>query len=126
MADVVTSQKLVDGARNAVFSFTSVSDGTGEAAVLKVDMATLLNTPASVRIDKIQYDCNAMAVQVLWDATADVVAAVLGPGQGVLDFSGVGGLQNNAGAGKTGNILFTTVGATLNDTYTIVLHMKKS
>lgn len=126
MADAVTSQTLVDGERNAVMKFTSVSDGTGEAAVLKVNASALSGAPSTVKITKIQYDIQGMSVNVLWDATTDVPAIVLSTGQATLDFTKMGGLQNNAGAGITGNILFTTIGHTLGDTYSIVLHMKKS
>ena len=41
MADVVTSQKLIDGARTTVMAFTNVSDGSGESAVAKVDASAL-------------------------------------------------------------------------------------
>ena len=125
MADAVTSQTLVDGERNVVMKFTNISDGTGEAAVLKVDVSTLAGAPSAVRIDRIDYDIAGMAVNILWDATTDVACLVLA-GHGTLDFECIGGLQNNAGTGKTGDILFTTIGHSANDTYTIVLHMKKS
>jgi hypothetical protein len=124
MADAVTSQILMDGERNAVMKFTNVSDGTGEAAVLKVDVSTLSGAPTSVRIDRIDYDIAGMAVNIQWDATTDVTCLVLA-GHGSLDFNCIGGLQNNAGAGKTGDILFTTIGHSANDTYSIVLHLKK-
>lgn len=126
MADAVTSQTLVDGERNVVMKFTNVSDGTGEAAVTKVDVSALNGAPTSVRIEKVQYDIQGMSVNLLWDATADVSALVIGSGQGCFDFSEVGGLRNNAGDGVTGDIQLTTVGHTAGDTYSIVLHMKKN
>ena len=126
MADAVTSQILVDGERNAVMKFTNISDGTGETAALKVDVSTLAGAPSSVKITRIEYDISGMQVSVLWDATADVPAIILSQGQQHFDFTKAGGLINNAGAGVTGDILFTTIGASLNDTYSIVLHMKKS
>lgn len=126
MVDAVTSQKLVDGAKNVVYSFTSVSDGTGESAVLKVDVSGLNGAPTAVKINKIHYDVQGMLVEILWDADTDVVAAVLGTGQGILDYTMFGGLQNNAGAGVTGDIKFTTVGHSANDSYTIILEMAKS
>lgn len=124
MADVVTSQILVDGERNAVMKFTNISDGTGEAGALKVDVSALAGAPASVRIDRIDYDVAGMAVNIQWDATSAATCIVLA-GHGTLDWCDVGGLQNNAGAGKTGDVLFTTIGHSANDTYSIVLHMKK-
>lgn len=126
MADAVTSQTLVDGERNVVMKFTNVSDGTGESAVLKVDVSALSGSPSSVKITEIEYDISGMQVQILWDATTDVPAFILSTGQQHLDFSKGGGIVNNAGAGVTGDILFTTIGAAANDTYSIVLHMKKN
>ena len=47
MADAVTSQTIQDGARHAVLKFTNVSDGTGESAVVKVDVSALSADPMS-------------------------------------------------------------------------------
>jgi hypothetical protein len=44
----------------------------------------------------------------------------------VMDFSSFGGLQNNAGAGKTGDVLFSTLDATAGDFYTVTLEMVKT
>ena len=41
MADTVTSQTIQDGERVAILKFTNESDGTGEAAVKKVDVSAL-------------------------------------------------------------------------------------
>jgi hypothetical protein len=43
-----------------------------------------------------------------------------------LDFSRFGGITNNAGTGKTGDLLFTTVGAASGDRYTVVIEVLKS
>jgi hypothetical protein len=126
MADAVASQTLIDGARNVVMKFTNVSDGTGESAVTKVDVSALQGAPSAVRIDKIHYATSGMAVRILWDADTDVDAFLVPTdGDGCHDFTRFGGLQNNAGAGKTGDIKFTTIGHTANDMYTIVLEMTK-
>ena len=128
MADAVTSQTLVDGDRNLVMKFTNVSDGTGEAAVLKVDVSGLSGFGgwSKVRIDRIIAHTSGMAVNILWDATTDVTCFVIGQDACMEhDFRSFGGLTNNAGAGVTGDINFTTIGHTANDTYSIILHMTK-
>lgn len=126
MADAVTTQTIIDGAQNVVMKFTNVSDGTGEAAVTKVDVSALSGAPERVRIMKVHYATSGMAVRILWNATADVVAFLVPPdGDGCHDFSCFGGIPNNGGAGVTGDIAFTTVGHTAGDTYTIILEMKK-
>lgn len=124
MADAVTSQTLVNGGRKLVMKFTNVSDATGETAVTKVDVSALSSIYSEVKIDKIEYATTGMAVRILWDATADVDAWVVpADASGCADFCKAGGLINNAGAGVTGDINFTTVGAGSGDTYSIVLYM---
>jgi hypothetical protein len=127
MADAVTSQTLIDNGRNVVMKFTNISDGTGEAAVTKVDVSALVGAPSAVKIEKIVAATGGMAVNILWDATTDVTAFVVPSDcSEEFEFCDVGGLVNNAGTGVTGDIKFTTVGHTANDTYSIVLYMKKS
>ena len=135
MADAVTSQTLIDGDRYAVMKFTNISDGSGESAVTKVDVSALQplasNTAAQktctgVSIERIWWQCIGMKVRILFDASHDVMAIELGENQsGSHDYSIFGGLTNNAGGGKTGDINFTTVGHTSADTYTIILYMRK-
>lgn len=124
MADTVSSQTLIDGPKNCVVKLTNTSDGTGEAAVLKVDVSALSGAPARVRIKRIHYSVAGMVVRLLWDATTDVTIVDL-QGDGRLCAEAFGGLSNNAGAGVTGDILLTTVGHTVGDSYSIILEMVK-
>jgi len=131
MADAVTSQTLIDGPNKAVMKFTNVSDGTGESAVVKVDVSALSasadgDTCSEVVIERIWWQCIGMKVKILFDATSDQFCIELGENQsGDHDYSSFGGLTNNAGAGKTGDVSFTTVGHTSGDTYTVILYMRK-
>ena len=131
MADAVTSQTIIDGSSKAVLKFTNVSDGTGESAVTKVDVSALSSNSigqscTGASIQKIWWQCIGMKVQILFDATSDVLAIELGENQsGYHDYSIFGGLPNNAGSGKTGDIQFTTVGHSSADTYTVILQVKK-
>tara|TARA_B100000989_G_C19485158_1_gene447048 strand:- start:403 stop:804 length:402 start_codon:yes stop_codon:yes gene_type:complete len=132
MADAVTSQTLFDGDKHVVMKFTNISDGTGESAVKKVDVSALNadingNTCTSVAIEKIWWQCIGMKVRMFFDATSDAFIIELGENQsGHHDYSEFGGLKNNAGSGKTGDIDFTTVGHSSADTYTITLKMRKT
>lgn len=131
MADAVTTQKLVDGAQRAVFKFTNISDGTGEAAVVKIDVSALSSFQGEpctgVSIQKIDVVTIGMGLDMLWDATTDALALSFGADDFVtLDFSRFGGITNNAGTGKTGDLLFTTVGAASGDRYTVVIEVLKS
>ena len=130
MADAVSSQILADGLSQAVMKFINVSDGTGESAVLKVDVSALAANQngqacTGVTIRRIHAAVKGMSVNILWDATTDVSAFVVAPGIYSFDLS-TAPLWNNAGTGKTGDVLFTTVGASSGDTYSIILEMIKT
>ena len=126
MADAVTTVTLVDGVRNVVMHFTNVSDGTGEAAVVKVDVSALSGAPREVTIDKVEFATEGMSVEILWDATVDVRAVLLPANNASeMNFERDGGLRNSAGAGKTGDIVFTTVGDDAGDRYDITLRLRK-
>ena len=131
MADAVTSQTIIDGSKTAVLKFTNVSDGSGESAVTKVDVSALSSNSigqscTGASIQKIWWQCIGMKVQILFDATSDVLAIELGENQsGYHDYSHFGGIPNNAGSGKTGDIQFTTVGHSSGDTYTVIIQVAK-
>jgi hypothetical protein len=131
MADAVTTQTIIDGERNCVMKFTNVSDGTGESAVAKVDVSALASNAAGVacsevRVMRISHAIVGMSVQLFLDATSNVLLVELAESSnGHMDFKDFGGLPNNAGSGKTGDILFTTKGHSSGDTYSITLEMVK-
>ena len=132
MADAVTSQTILDGERLFIAKFTNISDGTGETAVLKIDVSTL--NPNSfglacngVKLNKIYGTTHGMEVRILWDATTDQFAWQIPQNSNYLmDLSSFGGIPNNAGAGKTGDVLFTTADASAGDMYSIVLECTKT
>ena len=132
MADAVTSQTIIDGAKNVVQKFTNISDGSGESAVVKVDVSALASSPdgeacTGVTIEKIWWQCIGMKTRLFFDATSDAFIIELGENQsGYHNYSDFGGLPNNAGDGKTGDIVFTTVGHSSGDTYTVTLQMRKN
>lgn len=127
MADAVTSQTLIDGDRKTVMKFTNISDGTGESAVTKVDASALSGAPSSLKITKIWGMTAGMSVDILFNATANALALHIPQDTEVShDYSDFGGIINNAGAGVNGDILFTTIGHTSADRYTIILEMAKT
>lgn len=132
MADAVASQTLLDGERLFIAKFTNISDGTGETGVVKIDVSTLAPNSFNlacngVKINKIWSTTHGMEVRILWDATTDVFAWLVPQNTNyLLDFSSFGGLQNNGGAGVTGDVLFTTADASSGDMYTIVIECIKT
>jgi hypothetical protein len=146
MADTVTAVNIYEDTQTVVMAFTNQSDGTGEAAVKKVDVSTFNNSPVSMVIQQIQYECSGMRVNILEDATTDVVLYTVGSEEalgavqatlvssGTVTFTangkvgseGIGGLPMTGAAGGTGDIMFTTVGASATSSYAITLHLRKS
>ena len=57
MADALTSQVIQDGPRNAVLKFTNISDGTGQAAAVLVDVSSLSSDPLTNQV------CNGVTLQ---------------------------------------------------------------
>lgn len=132
MAVTATSQTLFDGERLAIMKFYfSTTDTTGETAVAKVTPSALLPSAAggacdAVSILKIHGMTHGLEVQMNWAATSPVVIGTIPQNTNYTqDFSEFGGLWNNAGAGKTGVITFTTLDQSAGDAYTIVLVMQK-
>ena len=133
MADAVTTQILQDGDRVAVVKFTNISDGTGESAVTKLDISADLAVhsrsklaPNRVTIKRITHNCSGMQVQVIWEGTTDNTVAWICSGVEDHSFEHEGPLSNNApGELRTGDILFTTLNHTSNDTYSVVIELVK-
>ena len=132
MADAVTTTSVIDGDKKAVIYCTNTSDGTGESAVVKVDVSALSSLQngtacTGVKLEKVVFSTAGMAVKLLWDATTDVIAVELPADYSdTLDYSDLSGLPNVAAAsGKTGDIVLTTIGHTSADTYSVVLYCLK-
>ena len=131
MADAVTSTTLMDSDRVAIIQLTNTSDGTGEAAVKKIDVSALSDSSTGqactgVRLAKIVYSTFGMSVKLLWDATTDTICWDLNADYTTdEDFTDFGGIRNTAGSGKTGDIMLTTTGHTNGDSYVIVLTLYK-
>lgn len=132
MADAVSSQTILDGERLFIGKFTNLSDGTGESAVVKIDVSTLSrnangNACNGVKINKIWSTTHGMQVRILFDATTDTFAWIIPQNSNYLmDFSTFGGLPSNAGAGVTGDVSFTTQDATAGDSYAVVIEAIKT
>lgn len=132
MADAVTTQTILDGERLLIMKFTNISDGGGESAVTKIDVSTLAPNAFNlacngVKINRIWAQTYGMGVDILWGADANVVCETV-PADVMykMCYDSFGGIPNNSGTGKTGDVLFTTVGASSGDRYTIILECIKT
>jgi len=132
MTITATSQTLFDGEKVAIMKFyTTMSTTENEAAVAKVTPSSLNPSAAGGACDAVTIiRCTAMThgleVQMLWKATASVPIEIIPQNINYTqDYSGFGGLWNNAGSGKTGVIEFTTFDGSAGDAYTVILEMQK-
>ena len=132
MTITATSQTLFDGERKAIMKFyMTTTDTNGETNVVKVNPSTLTASAAGgacndVTITKVTALTHGLEVQMNWVATAPVVIMVIPQNtQYTQDYENIGGLTNNAGTGKTGEISFTTLDQSAGDAYTVVLEMVK-
>jgi hypothetical protein len=125
MADAVNTHTLFAGPGRLVVQLTSLSDGTGEAAVQKIDISTLATTdgevPTSLAIKRVNWSISTgMSVSLLFDATTDDVAMRL-TGNGERDYRCYGILKDPKSTGATGDLLLTTHGHAASDTYDIII-----
>lgn len=125
MANTVTRQVLVNGSRNYVVKFTITGDGSGDETGVRIN-AVSGDMGTDNKIMKITAAFDAFSGKILFDATTDVFALSI-PNNSfqVHKYRDVGGLINNAGAGKTGDILLATTGLGANEQGYIILEVKK-
>lgn len=117
MANVVNLQVLENGPKwyivkgvgildTSDFAIADLIDTT--AAAFNAGFNTPGQTPYTVRVKEIEYAIeDGLAINLFWDATADVLMASL-TGRGELCFDPA--MENNAGAGKTGKVQYSSSG----------------
>ena len=117
MANVINIQTLVDGNENTIISVDLDLDTSDVAYMTLADPAILSDIgpfagrkATQLRFKKAVFNVeDGITVEMFWDATTPVEFEAL-VGRGNRDYKDFGGLQNNAGAGKTGKISFKTQG----------------
>ena len=124
MANTVEVQTLINGPRNLILKVHIDGDGSGEETnKLIVDVS--LYDCSEVSIKHVQGSFSGFTAELLWDAAVNTHAFNVPDYDVDQDFCSFGGLINNAGAGKTGDIVMTTTGLGNGDTGHLVLKMKK-
>jgi len=139
MADVVTSQTLVDTTgTKTVIKFTNISDGSGETLVTKMDSSalTFMTEDATKKVAKIWWSINTTngksGVELLWAGSGTSSAnATIGffSGTGYHDYFTAGNsIPNNAtltaNTSPAGDVLLSTKGFVSGDNYTIILEVR--
>lgn len=145
MSNVYTYQVIKDTTEHVVIKLTASFDGTGqESNSARIQANTLYgalntaNTPLSaggtaksyygLQLNRLWYDCAAGGdVQLYWNATSTKPLFIMN-GNG--EFDGMGNwttIPNNAAgtAGCNGDIGVVTRGMAANDSYTMVVELRK-
>ena len=132
MADTVSTQIIQDGSKQAIIKVTAVVGNTDVVTSTMVDVSSLSVDPVSRRpctgavLAKLVYVGVGVGVKLEWDATANVLIFDLPVNwTEEYDFTAFTGIPNNAGAGKTGDIVATTVAPSAGDTYTFIFTVNK-
>lgn len=130
MPNVLTSQTILDGERLAIIKVTGAVD-TAETNVVKVDVSTLNPQGAlpctGCKLNRVWAQTHGLEVVMSWDAATPLMIITLPQNTNYfMDYSMFGGIPNNAGTGKTGDITFTTLDVGAGDTYSIVMEVIKT
>ena len=129
MTITVTKQTLLEGNRNLVVQVNVTADASAEAtAATLIDASdyVLGLTSTDLKLMKLVYATSGVAVRFLWGATTDIPFLAIGPDDsGEFCWENIGGLINNSGTGKTGDIKYSTQGLTSGDYLALTFYLKK-
>lgn len=130
MADAVTTNVLKnDVSKTGIYTIhlTSLSDGTGESNVVKIDKSAFTAAtgaePTLINVLSIRWAVQGFSyVKLSSDHTTDDVLFLL-TGNGYDYFEPYAGLRDPNSSGGTGDLLLTSVGAVSGATYDITLEV---
>jgi len=144
MADIVSTLVVKQTDTHLVVQLNGASDGTGEAAVKKIDRSTYAAadgaTPTHLDLESVLWCVQGFPyVTLLWDkATDEVIGNFAGSGyqdykmegelRGKKLVTGAGGLRDpstNGGSADHGDILLTSPAAATTGSYLFILVFRK-
>lgn len=124
MANTITKQILFNGDRQYIIKWCVTGDGSGDLTNSLVLNATG-DIGTSPKLMGIKGALGGFTATLLWDATSKVQAYDLPSNANIdVDFRGFGGISDNAGSGKTGDMLITTTGLSTHNG-TLILYFTK-
>ena len=124
----VTTQILQDGERNVTWKVIATGAAGGESATLDITTLAPIDSSRGTKATRLNLKCidfdASGSVDIEWEATANVLAWRFGPGTAQdFNFEKFGGIPNNAGAGRTGNVIVSTAAASA--PFSVILHFVK-
>lgn len=128
MTITITRQTIEDGERNLVVKVILIGgNGVDVTDELLIDASSFSGAPTDLKIHKIQAHLDGFSLMLEWNADTNVDALSIPGDEWVnYDFESIGGLHNNAGTGKNGDILIDTSGLGAGEEGSIVLWLRKS
>jgi hypothetical protein len=125
MANVLTTQIIVDGPRNLVVKVTGTLDSSDVPLTTIVTPSATFGAPPLVQLMYIDYAItDPIEIQLQWQGTPNQPLLPLA-GRGRMGFVDFGGIPDNA-ITPTGNIQMLTTGYTApTQVFTLVLEMTK-
>lgn len=130
MANTITKQTIVDGSKWLIVKCHVSGDGSGEETnTVLIDASTYNPAFTNGALSLLHANLTGFTCTLYWDATANVPIMNIPDYEVHLSENEMGhlsgGIPNNAGAGKTGDILVSTSGLGAGDQGTIILKIKK-
>lgn len=125
MANTITEQTIVDGDRVTVIKYYIDADTAAEYTdEVLYDASASASAFTNNALRSIIYQLDGFSAKLSWDATTNVDIMTLDQDlQEEVNFAEFGGIVNNAGTGRTGDILLTTTGLGVGDKGYIILHL---
>ena len=126
MANLITTQILTDGPRNATVKITGVLDTSDLALQTVVTPGNFMGQFTGFRIYHLDYSISdQLELQLEWHANTNVDILPLA-GRGRMSFVDFGGLVNNGGTGKNGAIDLQSTGYSIGtQIFSLVLELVK-
>ena len=116
------------GNRRIILQCSSVSDGTGESDVVKINRSELQcitgATPSKLTVDEIKYRIQGMGLTIEWDSDPDERIAYFEADDVDSGCQTFMGGKTPTEDGGTGDIKFTTSGAGSGDSYDITITVR--
>jgi hypothetical protein len=124
----VSTQVLESGPRNTIIKVFFTGDVGGDLTDSVIyDASAYSPITTNDKLRSVFYNLNGFDAVLYWDANTNV--PIISLDQGLLKdvpfFPEGGGLPNNGGAGRTGDILMTTNGLTTGNDGYIILYVNK-
>lgn len=113
MAHTITPQVLERGPKFTVVKYNIKGDSKTATELVNAVLfdASAYGTKTDNKLFDIMYDLGGFTADLFWDATANVPLLTLAKDrEEETCFIKMGGLRNNGGTGRTGDILITTTG----------------